>query len=81
MPKRTFVSLYTHMCPNDPISPEDPRWDAIRHEMRGIVQANSSQEAGKIIEWWGWDSSGEMYAWIRKARKTWAAWKKRAKDA
>ena len=47
-----YIAIYQALCPDDPISDDDPRRPAILAEMRAIHQAASDEAAVEVIEWW-----------------------------
>ncbi len=72
---KTLIDLYHYLCPSDWVSRDDPRRPGIIREMRAVVAAKNIQDARRVVEWWGWDSTRPMDAWIRKAWKVWKVWR------
>jgi hypothetical protein len=47
-----YIRLYEALCPDDPISKEDPRRHSIIAEMRAVVTAKTAEDAAWAVEWW-----------------------------
>lgn len=66
-----LVEIYETLCPDDPLSQDDPRRGAILAEMRLVVDAPTDEEATRAIEWWGaWPNPQHETAleFVRSAR-------------
>lgn len=66
-----YLKIYEALCPDDPISDDDPRLPGILAEMRDIHCAPTEEDAIKVIEWWqAWPNSWHLIPeeFVRDAR-------------
>lgn len=67
-----YIRIYETLCPDDQISRDDPRRDAIMNEMRAIHKSKTEDAAVAVITWWNaWPNQQHQTAleFVQAARK------------
>ena len=66
-----YIRTYETLCPDDPVTRNDPRRGAIMAEMRAIHKAKNDEDAADVIDWWQvWQHDRQLaLEFVREARR------------